>query len=143
FVPGTDLGPSNVDTHTYLFVNHVAGQQRPAAAPVTWPGGPGDYTMDSRIVTGALPGYTLRDALLAIPTLSITTRPEDIWGAGGIYANSTARGDAWERAASAEWMEPSGADGFHINFGLAIHGNISRDKGFTPKHGFKMFFRSQ
>ena len=143
FVPGTDLGPANVDTHTYLFVNHVPNQQRPAAAPVNWPGGVGDYTMDPRIVTGALPGYTVRDALLAIPTLSITTRPEDIWGSGGIYANSGSRGDAWERAASAEWMEPSGADGFHINFGLAIHGNISRDKGFTPKHSLKMFFRSQ
>lgn len=144
FVPGTDLGPSNVDTHTYLFVDQVPGQTRPAAAPVTWPGGhPGDYAMDSRIVTGAQPGYTVRDALLAIPTLSITATPDDIWGSNGIYANSGARGDAWERAASAEWMEPSGADGFHINFGLAIHGNISRDKGFTPKHGMKMFFRSQ
>jgi len=143
FVPGSDLGPANVDTHTYLFVDHVPNQQRPAAAPLTWPGGPGDYTMDARIVTGAQPGYTVRDALLALPTLSITTRPEDIWGSSGIYANSTSRGDAWERAASAEWMEPSGADGFHINFGLAIHGNISREKSFTPKHSLKMFFRSQ
>ncbi len=144
FVPAGDLGPANVDTHTYLFVDQVPNQQRPAAAPVTWPGNaPGDYTMDSRIVTGAQPGYTVHDALLAIPTLSITCTPADIWGGGGIYANSGSRGDAWERAASAEWMEPSGADGFHINFGLAIHGNISRDKGFTPKHGLKMFFRSQ
>jgi len=143
FVPGSNLGPANVDTHTYLFVDHVAAQQRPAAAPVTWPGGPGDYTMDARIVNGALPGYTLRDALLDIPTLSITLNPADIWGGGGIYANSTARGDAWERAASGEWLDPSGGDGFHINFGLAIHGNISRDKSFTPKHGMKMFFRSQ
>jgi hypothetical protein len=144
FVPASDLGPANVDTHTYLFVNAVPGQTRPAAAPVTWPGGhSGDYAMDPRIVTGAQPGYTVRDALLAIPTLSITTTPGDIWGAGGIYANSGSRGDAWERAASAEWLEPSGADGFHIDFGLAIHGNISRDKGFTPKHSLKMFFRSQ
>ena len=143
YVPGSDLGPANVDTHTYLYVNAVPNQQRPAAAPVTWPGGaPGDYTMDARVVNGAQPSYTVRDALLAIPTLSITATPDDIWGAGGIYANSSARGEAWERPASAEWMEASSADGFHINFGLAIHGNISRDKSFTPKHGMKMFFRS-
>lgn len=146
FVPASDLGPANVDTHTYLFVNDVPGQTRPAAAPVTWPGGhPGDYTLDPRIVTGAQAGYTIRDALLDLPSLSITTTPEDLWGPSGIYANSGSRGDAWERAASAEWLEPSaagGADGFHIDFGLAIHGNISRDKGFTPKHSLKMFFRS-
>lgn len=144
YVPASDLGPANVDTHTYLFVNAVSGQTRPAAAPVTWPGGhPGDYTMDPRIITGAQPGYTVRDALLDLPTLSITAAPGDLWGPSGIYANSGSRGDAWERAASAEWLEPSGADGFHIDFGLAIHGNISRDKGFTPKHSLKMFFRSR
>ncbi|HWB02783.1 MAG TPA: chitobiase/beta-hexosaminidase C-terminal domain-containing protein [Verrucomicrobiales bacterium] len=144
FLPSGDFGPANVDTHTYLFVDQVAAQQRPAAAPVTWPGGaPGDYTMDARIVNNPVPGYSLHDALLSIPTLSITAAPADIWGTSGIYANSTARGDSWERPASGEWLDPSGGDGFHINFGLAVHGNISRDKGFTPKHGFKMFFRSQ
>lgn len=144
FVPGSDLGPTNTDTHTYLFVDHVPAQQRPAAAPSTWPGGaPGDYAMDSRIVNNALAGYTVHDALLSIPTLSITAAPADIWGSGGIYANSTSRGDAYERAATAEWLDPSGGDGFHINFGLAVHGNISRDKSFTPKHSLKMFFRSQ
>ncbi|HEX2750714.1 MAG TPA: chitobiase/beta-hexosaminidase C-terminal domain-containing protein [Verrucomicrobiales bacterium] len=144
FVSASDLGPANVDTHTYLFVDQVAAQQRPAAAPVTWPGNfTGDYTMDSRIVNNPLPGYTLHDALLSIPTLSITCTPADIWSTSGIYANSGARGDSWERPASGEWLDPAGGDGFHIDFGLAIHGNISRDKGFTPKHGFKMFFRSQ
>ena len=144
FAPASDLGPANVDTHTYLYVNAVPGQQRPAAAPVTWPGNhPGDYGMDAGIVNNAHPGYTVRDALLAIPTLSITATPDDIWGPSGIYANSTSRGDTRERAASAEWIEPSGADGFQVNFGLAVHGNISRDKGFTPKHSLKMFFRSQ
>ena len=144
FVPGTDLGPANIDTHTYLFVNQVASQQRPASAPATWPGGfPGDYTMDQRVTNNPQPGYSLRAALLDLPTLSITSNPADLWGPSGIYTQSTARGDAYERSASAEWLEPSGSGGFHINFGLAVHGNISRDKSFTPKHSFKMFFRSQ
>lgn len=144
FVPGTDLGPANTDTHTYLFLNQVANQQRPAAAPVTWPTGqPGDYTMDPRVTSTTQPGYTLRDALLSIPTLSITANPADLWSTSGIYANSGSRGDAWERAAHAEWLDPASPDSFSTGFGLAIHGNISRDKSFTPKHSFKMFFRSQ
>ena len=144
FVQGTDLGPTNIDTHTYLFVNQVASQQRPAAAPVTWPGGfRGDYTMDARVADTALPGYSLRGALLDLPTLSVTADPAGLWGTSGIYAQSTSRGDAYERSASAEWLDPSSGDGFHIDFGLAVHGNISRDKSFTPKHSFKMFFRSQ
>ena len=144
FNPGSELGPTNIDTHTYLFPAQVASQQRPAAAPLTWPGGfPGDYTMDARVVNQALPGYSIPEALLSLPTLSLVADPADLWGTSGIYAQSTARGDAYERAASAEWLEPSGADGFHIRFGLAMHGNISRDKSFTPKHSFKMFFRSK
>jgi hypothetical protein len=84
FVAASDLGPANVDTHTYLFVDQVAQQQRPAAAPVTWAGNfPGDYTMDPRIVNNPVAGYTLHDALLSIPTLSVTASPADIWGASG------------------------------------------------------------
>ena len=144
YVPGSGLVPANVDTHTYLFVDAVPGQQRPAAAPVSWPGGvAGSYELDTRVVNNAQPGYTVREALLALPSLSITTPPGDIWGPAGIYANSGSRGDAWERAASAEWLDPAGGEGFHLDFGLSVHGNISREKSFTPKHGFKMFFRSQ
>ena len=143
FAPGAALGPTNVDTHTYLFPSQVVSQQRPAAAPLTWAGGfPGDYAMDARVANQALPGYRLPEALLSLPTLSVVADPADLWGPSGIYAQSTARGDSYERAASAEWLEPNGGDGFHIPFGLAVHGNISREKSFTPKHSFKMFFRS-
>lgn len=143
FHPADDLGPTNIDTHTYLFVDHVADQQRPAAAPEFWPGGyPGDYAMDARVSSESLPGFGLREALLSVPSLSLTLDPQRLWGVNGIYAQSTSRGEAYEASASAEWLEPDGSDGFHVNFGLRIHGNISRQKSFTPKHGFKMFFRS-
>jgi hypothetical protein len=144
FVPGTDLGPANTDTQTYLFLSQVATQQRPAAAPLTWPSGhPGDYSLDPRVTSTTQPGYTLRDSLLSIPTLCLTAAPSDLWSASGIYANSTSRGDAWERAAHAEWLDPATNASFSTGFGIAIHGNISRDKSFTPKHSFKMLFRSQ
>lgn len=138
------LAPTNVDTHTYLFVDQVAKQQRPAGAPTSWPGGfAGDYTMDPR-VPGATPppGYSLRDSLLALPTLSLTSDPAGLWGgATGIYANSSGRGRDWERFTSVEWLDPASPDDFHVGAGLRIHGNISRNKDFTPKHSFSLRFR--
>jgi hypothetical protein len=144
YVPGTDLGPPDIDTHSYVLVDTVAAQRRPAAAPVTWPGGhPADFLMDARIVNGALPGYGVRESLLALPTLSVSMDPVALWGTGGIYANSGSRGDAWEKAASVEWLDPAGGPGFRVGCGVAVHGNISRDKSFTPKHSFKLRFRSE
>ena len=65
-----------------------------------------------------------------------------LWGSAASTSTPPVAAEAYERAASAEWLDPSGSEGFHVNCGLRIHGNISRDKGFTPKHSFKMFFRS-
>jgi len=139
------LAPTNVDTHTYLFVDQVATQTRPAGAPASWPGGfAGDYTMDPRVPGAApAPGSALRDSLLSIPTLSLVTDPAGLWGATGIYANPSGRGRDWERFTSAEWLDPASPDDFHVGTGLRIHGNISRNKDFTPKHSFHLRFRSE
>ncbi len=139
-----DLAPANIDTHSYIFPNAVASQMRPASLGATWPGGqPTDFEMDSRVYSGAQPGYTVRDGLLSIPTLSVTVPPDGLWSAAnGIYSLSGARGSFYERVASAEYLVPGQPlAGFSVRFGMRMHGNISRDKGFTPKHSFKMFFR--
>jgi hypothetical protein len=139
------LAPTNVDTHTYLFVSLVADQQRPASAPAVWPGNfASDFTMDAR-VPGASPaaGYALTDALLAMPSLCLTCPPADLWGANGIYTISSGRGMSYERLSSAEWLDPAHPENFHVNAGLRIHGNISRNKDFTPKHGFSLRFRGE
>ena len=146
YVPNSDLAASNLDTHTYLFLDQVAAQTRPAGVSATYPGGaPADFAMDPRVPgPSPSPGYSLREALLALPTLSITTPVEDLWGPGGIYVNSAGRGRAYERAAALEWMDPAATNtGFSARCGLRIHGNISRDKNFTPKHGFKLLFRGE
>ena len=142
--PTGELAPTDVDTHTYLYLDQVAGQQAPPTAPASWPGGfPADFTMDERVVTNALPNHDLSRALESIPSLMVTTPPRDLWSTTGIYYNATSRGSDWERSASGEWLDPTGAPGFAEPFGLRIHGNISRNKDFTPKHGFKMYFRSR
>jgi hypothetical protein len=83
----------------------------------------------------------LRDSLLALPTLSLVTDPAGLWGPSGIYAQPSGRGREWERFTSMEWLDPSSPDGFHAGTGLRIHGNISRNKDFTPKHSFHLRFR--
>jgi hypothetical protein len=130
--------PTDVDTHTYLFPAAVATQERPG-----WPGASqDDYAIDSKVVSTTLPGYSLSNALLSIPTLSIVTPSNDLFSAGsGIYPNSTSIGTAWEKAASAELMFPDGRAGFQINCGVRIHGGSSRDKNFTPKHSFSLLFQ--
>ena len=137
-----DHAPSDVDTQTYLFPASVASQKRPASMGTTWPGGaPADFGVDARVVSGTVPGYGFTHALTSLPTLSLVLPEADIFGPTGLYANPGGRDDAWEREASLEWIDPKGRRGFHRRAGLRIHGNISRDKGFTPKHSFGVVFR--
>lgn len=135
--------PSDVDTHTYLFPVQVETQTRPGWINSTWPDGTAaDFAIDSRVVSTALPDYRLTNALLSIPTLSIVMPSNDLFSAGaGIYANPTAEGPAWEKAASAELIYPDGRGGFQVNCGVRIHGGVSRINSFTPKHSFSLLFR--
>lgn len=137
-----DQASSDVDTQTYLFPASVAAQKRPTSVGTAWPGGaPADFGVDARVVSGAIPGYGFTNALMSLPTLSLVLPEADIFGPAGLYANPGGRDDAWEREASLEWIHPDGRRGFHRRAGLRIHGNVSRDKGFTPKHSFGVVFR--
>ena len=138
-----DHASSDVDTQTYLFPASVAAQKRPSSIGATWPGGaPADFGVDARVVSGAIPGYGFTNALASLPTLSLVLPEADIFGPAGLYANPGGREDAWERETSVEWIHPDGRRGFHRRAGLRIHGNVTRDKGFTPKHSFGVVFRS-
>ncbi|MGQ9590276.1 MAG: LamG-like jellyroll fold domain-containing protein [Planctomycetota bacterium] len=140
-----DHEPTNVDTHTYIFVDQAAKQPaRPAGFPTSWSGFPADYEVDPDVVNAALPGYSFRDALLSIPTLSLAAALDDLFGASrGIYANPQGRGWAWERPASIELIRPSGRREFQADCGIRMHGNSSRDHNFTPKHPIRLLFRSR
>ncbi len=143
--------PTNVDTHTYIFLSDVARQPaNPPGLPSSWAGFPADYGVDPDVVNSTLPGYSFEEALLAIPTMSVTTDPANLFeGSTGIYANSRNRGPAWERLASIELFYPpgqdgpDGRDGFQVNAGIRMHGNSSRNHGFTPKHPIRVLFKSR
>ena len=97
--------------------------------------------LPARVITNALPGYGLTNALLDVPAISIVMPPEDLWGAAtGIYANPLLDS---ERAASLELLFPDGRPGAQENAGVAIRGLSSRYKSLTPKHSFTVVFRGQ
>ncbi len=122
--------PTNVDTQSYLFVSGVAAQS-------------GSNEVDPEVTGLTLPGYGLAEALAAIPSVSIVTASENLWGPLGIYTNSTAHGRAWERPASVEYIQGGGGGEFQIDAGLRMHGGVSRNNSFTPKHSFRMYFRNE
>lgn len=142
--PGAIASP--VVTHSYIFASRIAEQSRPAYLGTTWPGGaPTDFEIDRRVINQALPNRTFEQAMASIPTLSLVAPSADFFGPAGIYANSTyppAAGPG-EIEASMEWIPAEGGDGFQEEAGVEIHGNITRDKGFTPKHSFNVIFRNR
>jgi hypothetical protein len=153
FKPGWRLG--RVTTHTYIFVDDVAWQP---ANPLGWPSDWGydsdldnndgvrngivtaDYEMDPRVGNSTLPEYSIRDALLDIPTVSVSMHPDDfISDATGIYANPLSR---WERKCSIEYILPDGAEGFQHDCKIEIHGNASRRPYRMQKHSLRLTFTS-
>jgi hypothetical protein len=132
--------PTNVDTHTYIFLKDVIYQpSNPPGFPSSWGSTAGDYQMDPDIVNSAQYGPLMNDALLSIPTVSIVMNVDDLFGPSGIYTNSTARGTAWERPASVELIYPDGSDGFHVNCGIRIQGGYSRSA--SRKQSFRLLFK--
>lgn len=141
----TNHVPSDVDTHTYLFLDEVL--QQPATLPsypATWQGSyPADYGMDPTVVNHPVYGASISNDLRSIPTLSIVSDHNGLWNSTtGIYPNSTSTGPAWERAASLELIDGDGSTEFAINCKIEMHGNASRDNARTPKHSMRLSFTS-
>jgi len=139
--------PTNVDTHTYIFLNNVLAQDNsPAGYPSTWKDGggtkPADYEMDPDIVNDPAYRYLIGDSLTAIPSMSIVTQMDNLFDSStGIYMNPQSSGVAWERPASVEFIDPTGAEEFQIDCGLRIQGGASRLPTKSPKHGFRLLFK--
>ena len=66
---------------------------------------------------------------------------EDIFGDGGIYANST--NSNLEVATSVEYILADGTTGFQVDAGLKIAGGASRLPDRSPKHSFSLRFRQE
>ncbi|MDB6154394.1 MAG: hypothetical protein JWL90_2847 [Chthoniobacteraceae bacterium] len=152
FKPGYQ--PTDLDTQSYFFLSDIINQ-----SPTGLPPGPNwqsatvngqvfDYGMDPDIVNNTNPEIggvtTIKNALSAIPSVSIVTDLPNLFSAsGGIYVNPGGRGFQWERPCSIELIgdKNSASGGFQANAGVRIRGGFSRS-GDNPKHGFHIYFRS-
>ncbi len=136
--------PTNVDTHSYLFLDDVVVQPKnPPGFPASWAGVTADYAMDPRITGAAAFADQMDDSLRALPSLAITTPVENLFGsAGGIYANPERSGADWERPASLEWIHPDGTSYFQVDCGLRIQGGYFRQRDVTQKHSLRLLFKN-
>lgn len=140
---------TNVDTHTYFFLEDVRTQYANGVAPSGWPTGSENgqlfnYGMDPDI-TNRYTAQEMKDALSAIPSIAISTNQANLTGSGGqgIYVNPGSRGRSWERPASFEVIHPDGTtSNVQSNCGIRVRGGFSRSKS-NPKHAFRIFFRSE
>ncbi|WP_035603056.1 chitobiase/beta-hexosaminidase C-terminal domain-containing protein [Haloferula sp. BvORR071] len=137
-----------VQTHSYVFVNDVAHQPaNPPGWPTNWGYSsdagatvPSDYEMDPRVVNSTLPGYSIRDALLDIPSVSINMPMADfIEPPGGIYASPL---DRVEKECSVEYLPVDGSQGFQTDCKVEIQGNASRRPARMQKHSLRLTFSS-
>jgi hypothetical protein len=144
------LLPSDVDTHTYIFLGDVITQSATGTRPTPeWPQSGRvntqiiDYGMDPEIVNSPTWRPMITNSLKSLPSFSIVTDLKHLFDpATGIYANPSGDERAWERPTSFELIHPDGSEGFQINAGLRIRGGFSRS-GDNPKHAFRLFFRQE
>ncbi len=141
-------------TQSYLFVEDVVKQTHESVLArgfpddwgPFWQDVPADYEMDPRIIgqngTDSFSGLyarTVRDELLAVPTLSLVMDIDDLFGSNGIYSDPSNRGIDSERPVSIEMIHPDGTVGFQQNAGIRIQGGISRY--IASKMSFRLLFK--
>jgi len=151
---------SAVVTNTYFFTDSILKQNNhPKGYPSEWGAfetisgiAPADYEMDPEICNNPIYKPQLADAFQDLPSLSIVTDPDHIFShstdpvTGGIYIYTCSTGKGlgldWERPASAEYYDPKTQQWFQINCALQLHGGQSRVPEKTPKHSFRLEFKT-
>ncbi|MBP7951181.1 MAG: chitobiase/beta-hexosaminidase C-terminal domain-containing protein, partial [Verrucomicrobiales bacterium] len=159
-----DWKPTNIDTHTYIFLADVTTVPKgtipengslSGTAPPGWPtasvnGQAFNYGFSASVLA-TYSSAQLREALTQIPSISVVTQQSNLTDPStGIYVNATGHGDLWERPASIEMLDinhpqSAPADGhgeFHENCGLRVRGGYSRND-YASKHSLRLFFSKQ
>ncbi len=109
----TGLIPTEVETHSYIFLQQVLAQPNSLPGyPTNWQANyPADYEMDPNVVYHATYGPTLSNDLRSLPTVSVVMSHADLWGdSTGIYKNSNTSGPGWEKPCSVELIAPRWLD---------------------------------
>jgi hypothetical protein len=153
-----------IATNTFLFLDDIIRQpNNPPGYPSTW--GPytgisgtaiADYEMDPELM--AVPGFadSVKAGLLDLPVISLATNKENLFSksqdpvTGGIYiytgpplTNTTnGTGYGWERPVSFEYFDAGNSVSIQADCALEIQGNHGRRAEKSPKHSFRLTFKS-
>lgn len=130
---------------SYIFLDDVIKQSNANSIyPDSWADGvPAHYTLTKEITENAQYKNRLKPALLALPTVSISTERSNLFGTTGIYTNSIEGGSEWEKRTAVEFIFPESGTSCVAFSGLRIHGDASRVPEKSPKHSFKLYFRAE
>jgi len=152
YMPDNSLEPSPLVVQSYIFPAAVPGQNgQPPGYPDEWflftdSGSlelPADYDMDPEIVTDPAYRDVMHNALTDIPTVSLVLDKDALFDTEtGIYQNALESGPDWERPVSLEVIYPDGRPSIQIHAGLRILGGDSRQAHKSPKHSFRVLFKS-
>jgi len=140
------MSDSRVFTQTYIFVNDVVRQTKPAGYPDYWTNAGGwrkaaDYDMDQVIVNHSRYSGRIRNDLKALPTLSLVLPRVSMFGvsggADGVYQQGGGHGgeNTLEKECSVELIKP-GRTGFQIDCGVKGH------SGTPWKRSLRLLFKS-
>jgi hypothetical protein len=138
------FAPTFPISKTYIFPEEVKSQVNPGGSWPEWQvnGQYLDFDMATDVVTNNAYKNQLVPALKEIPTISVSTDLNNLFGdSEGIYVNAAQKGEEWERECSVELINPNGQEGFQTNAGLRIRGGNSAKNSNNPKHGLRLFFR--
>ncbi|MDB4491402.1 lamin tail domain-containing protein [bacterium] len=141
---------TNIDTNTYIFTSSVIHQPvAPVGYPDKWEQSQrADYEMDPDVVDDPAYKDEIEAALKDIPSISVVSDPDNLFGRDGLYLNVTRRptqGDGadfkYEYGVSAEFLSADGK-ALQIQCGLRSQGGASRNPGSSPKHAMSLRFRN-
>ena len=159
FEQGVDGSSSGIVTASYLFEDVLDLNTTPAGYPEMW--GPycqisgratADYAMDPAMTKDPTLREKMKAGLKQIPIVSVVTDKDNLFrdsedpNYGGIYIHTgTPVGDGigrdWERAVSVEIFGGGDLD-LSVDCAIRIHGGHSRLPEKTPKHAFRLKFKS-
>jgi hypothetical protein len=136
--------PSTLVSHTYIFLEDTIHQPVvPEEFPERWGSRRSDYEMDPDIVGGTYTEEEVKESLLAFPSVALTTDNDNLFDRGiGIYTNSQAKGDQWERPVSIELFGFPHGEQAQFTAGLRMQGNASRNPD-RVKHNMRVIFRQE
>ena len=138
------MEPTNVDAQSYIFLDEIVNQPaQPQGFPTEWYSDTGDYVaakydMNPNYPDGA---QVIKNAVTALPSVSIIMNSDDLFGASGIYNNGGRDNNSqYEKPCSFEFINPDdAAAGFQVNCGIQPRSHRAQD---SRKRGFRFDFKA-